>query len=735
MEHDEAVILEPICNTSTSGWMPIEGAETRSFLERAVPPDSRSQVLQDAVEILTRGAAPDDDQFRETGLVVGYVQSGKTMSFEAVAALACDNEFELIIVIAGASNPLLNQSTDRLRRDLRIEGLDGPRHWKLVTNPSVDDETVGTMRAILESWRDPTIPRAYKRTILVTVLKNHRRIESLTQLLQSLDLGHASVLVIDDEADQASLNSEVSRGDESTTYRRIMELKATLAKCTYLQYTATPQAPLLVNIVDSLSPTFVQVLVPGDQYVGGQHLFGDDLSFVREIPPDEVPTQENVLYEPPGTLLDALRVFMVGLAVELGKGESASIRSMLVHPSYRTAQQQEYASWIREVFATWKSLLALPDTDPDKEELLDDFRFAFDDLAGTVGESIPAFVEIAPLLRVAFLNTSILEVNAREGQTPAVDWNSAYGWILVGGQAIDRGFTVEGLTVTYMPRGIGIGNADTVQQRARFFGYKRSYLGYCRIYLEAGTRDAFRAYVEHEEDIHRQLREIQSSGRSLKEWKRAFFLDSRLRPCRASVLDFDYMRGRFADSWVVPRVVRTPDELIQGNRSTVVELLRNLSFDDDEGHPDRTDIQRHEVCRDVTLKDALDRLLLMMSVVGSGDSQRNTGMLLQLSRAIEDDLTESCTIYRMSPAVPRHRGLRGDGEITNLFQGPYPVKPRRIQGSIYPGDAGVRDDDSVTVQIHVIQLTDDDNEVIVRDVPVLAVWIPARLAASWIVQA
>src|SRR5690606_3425985 len=123
------------------------------------------------------------------------------------------------------------------------------------------------------------------------------------------------------------------------------------------------------------------------------------------------------------------------------------------------------------------------------------------------------FEEIVRYLRLAFRQTRLLEVNARQGRTPEVDWRSAYGWILVGGQAMDRGFTVEGLTVTYMPRGIGVGNADTVQQRARFFGYKRSYLGYCRVYLEQGTLSAFQSYVTHEEDMRSQLEDIEASGR------------------------------------------------------------------------------------------------------------------------------------------------------------------------------------------------------------------------------
>ena len=70
---------------------------------------------------------------------------------------------------------------------------------------------------------------------------------------------------------------------------------------------------------------------------------------------------------------------------------------------------------------------------------------------------------------------------------------------------MDRGFTVEGLTVTYMPRGLGIGNADTVQQRGRFFGYKQSYMGLCRVFVGPDVRRAFRDYVEHEEDVRGEL--------------------------------------------------------------------------------------------------------------------------------------------------------------------------------------------------------------------------------------
>ena len=101
----------------------------------------------------------------------------------------------------------------------------------------------------------------------------------------------------------------------------------------------------------------------------------------------------------------------------------------------------------------------------------------------------------------------------------------AYSHILVGGQAMDRGFTVEGLTVTYMPRSLGTGQVDTTLQRARFFGYKGSYLGLCRVWLDQPTIDAFRAIIEHEEDVRKRLEEYDVNNKHLNEWDRETVLN------------------------------------------------------------------------------------------------------------------------------------------------------------------------------------------------------------------
>lgn len=733
MTNNGPIIVEPAAAEAEQPWPVVRGQELLDFLQSSVPEAARENISVAAVSIIGKGVPPTQEVGQETGLVVGYVQSGKTMSFEAVVALARDNGFPIVIVVTGSSRLLLGQSTGRLRQDLHLDDPRRERRWLPFLNPGDDDSTVQPIRDALAEWRDPGTPEEFKRTVLITVLKHHQRLQNLTDLVNTLDLRGVPVLIIDDEADQISLNTQVSQGRTSTTYRRFMALRQALPNHTYLQYTATPQAPLLISIIDSLSPNFVFVLEPGEEYTGGQAFFGDNQPNVRVIPPQEVPTRNNPLNEPPDTLLEALRVFMVGVAAGMRESRNVGNRSMLVHPSFQTAPHQEFYGWVRDIFEEWKRRLNLPDNDPDKFELFEELQDAHADLRQTVGPTLPTLDELKPYLLSAFLNTRVLEVNAREGGTPEVDWRSLYGWILVGGQAMDRGFTVEGLTVTYMPRGLGTGNADTVQQRARFFGYKRRYLGYCRVYLEQGSLNAFQSYVTHEEDMRSQLQRFQESGRPLNDWKRAFLLDGALRPCRNSVLEFDYIRGRFSDDWVNPRIVLATDAIYDSNRKTVAAFVQGFDFVDDDGHPDRTDIQRHLVCENAPLLRVVEELLVKMRITGTTDSQRNTGLLLQISKALETNPDESCTIYRMSGGRRRERGVDEDGEVLNLYQGEAPVQPRDQRGTVYPGDRRIRDHDNISVQIHNLNLT-REGVVVAENVPVLAVWVPARLAHAWVAQ-
>lgn len=733
MNNNNPILIHPIKDgREAQVWDPAVGQEATDFINSVVPEPSREYIKNSSIEIL-RQCQPPYVPGEETGLIVGYVQSGKTMSFEAVTALAKDNGFQVVIVIAGTSNPLLDQSKGRFEKDFGFSDPSKVRRWVHYSNPQNEDATVQEIKDILEDWDDTDIPLEDKRTVLVTVLKQHIRLRKLTEVLAAIGMSEVPVLIIDDEADQASLNAGANLGEETTTYRRLLTLRSALPSHTYLQYTATPQAPLLISIIDALSPNFVQVLEPGPEYTGGREFFHKTSSLVRIIPAHEVPSNSNPLSEPPDSLVEALRIFMLGVTAGISMNNTRGFRSMLVHPSHLTARHAEYDFWVRNIIGEWRRTLSLEDGDLDKIDLIEDFRNAHADLSQTVGEDLPPFNDLTPFLKRSFRNTRVLEVNARDGKTPEVEWQKSYGWILVGGQAMDRGFTIEGLTVTYMPRGIGAGNADTIQQRARFFGYKRQYLGYCRVFLEEGTISAFQSYVDHEEDVRRQLVEIRDNRLSLNSWKRTFVLDRALRPCRSQVLEFDYIRGRISSGWVNPHALSAGEAIASENRSLVDTFCGRLDFIQNTGHPKRTDSQKHLVAEDVPLIQALEELLIAFRVTGAEDSPRNTGLLLQLGIALEQNEEEKCSVYVMSPNHQRFREIDDSGSVPNIYQGEAPVEPRSQRGSVYPGDRKIHNPSNVTIQIHSIDLKFRGSTV-QRGVPVIAVWVPDRLGQSWISQ-
>jgi hypothetical protein len=434
-------------------WEPVVGDETVALLRGLRLPDgdgtNAERLLNEAVSTLARCHPPDGPDGHETGLVIGYVQSGKTTSFTTVAALASDNAYRLLVICTGVTVNLFDQSCARLMRDLRIDER-SDRRWVFLRNPRSTPDVEQMIETALEA----------QRTVLIAVMKNGRHLDNLRRLLMRLPLAGTPALMIDDEADQASLNNDVNQGAESATYRRILGLRSLLPHHTFLQYTATPQALLLINLIDLLSPNFADVLTPGPTYTGGHSFFEGDMQLIREIPAADIPTATNPLNGAPPSLLEAMQIFWVGVAAGLVADEGRGNRSMMVHPSQRTPPHADYHQWVIQVKRLWADTLSAGDDDPDYVELMGQFRAAHTDLGQTIEGLLP-FETIAPRLRDAIRQTIVTQVNASRGRTPQPDWRQFYSHIVVGGEVLNRGVTVEGLTVTYMSRGRGTGQADT----------------------------------------------------------------------------------------------------------------------------------------------------------------------------------------------------------------------------------------------------------------------------------
>jgi len=720
-------------------WQPIIGDETIALLNSLTLSQHEKDRLRDeSLSILGHCIPPAAADAHEAGLIVGNIQSGKTLSFTTVSALARDNGYRIIIVITGTVKILSNQSIKRLTNQLRLSTR-SDFAWKLYRNPRNSQAQAQEMTETLRDWESPTPGGLQPQTILITLLKHAGRLRNASALLERLNLHSVPVLVIDDEADQAGLNTAVNQGSQSATYRDLCRLRASLPHHTYLGYTATPQAPLLINIMDMLSARFAKVLTPGADYTGGITFFEHQPPLIRTIPDNQIPSDTNPIHEPTESFIEALRVFFIGVSaglLGLAQREGPQNRSMLVHPSMLTAQHASFFNWVQTLKTSWRRLLDNTEQadQPDKDSLIADFRNAYTDLAATE-PGLPSFDAILRVLPQAISRTVVHEINRRPAnQFPGIEdidefWKSNYSFILVGGQSLERGFTVEGLTVTYMPRGIGVGHADTVQQRARFYGYNRRHLGYCRVFLENDARDAYQVYIDHEDRLRRSLANHINSGRPLNEWRRAFFLDNSLKPTRDNVLDIDYTRGPDPDvAHDAMPPIYSPEDLDE-NRSIVNAFFTRCQFVPNEGDPRRTVAQKHWVARNVPLTDAFANLLVPFRIMDPLDSWKYLQIRLQIQRYLEAHPNAVCSIYRMKPEFTDFkRTLGSDGKI-EPYQG-------ANASTGYPGDSKIYDQGILTIQIYQFsQVKQRDTEAIIAtNVHEIAVVLPSEIAVGMVVQ-
>ncbi|MGH9338698.1 MAG: Z1 domain-containing protein [Acidobacteriota bacterium] len=718
----------PLAITPGAEWTPSIGEELSRFLDR-IPSDAKERVQNETIQVLARATKPGEEAQR-AGLVVGYIQSGKTTSFTAAAALARDNEYALVIVIGGTSVKLLEQTQKRLRVDLGLDQMDAYQRWVEAKSPKPGSDDAERVSAALADWTESE--PGQRPTVLITVMKQHRHLMWLTHVLQDisskLPLATLSALIIDDEADQASPNVARQPDEVSATYGRIRGLRALLPSHTLLQYTATPQAPLLVSIVDEISPDYVCVIEPGSEYTGGRYFFQEHRDvFVREIPASDLIGTGDLGIEPPQSLLVAFANYSLGCAAGTIQGWPPQ-RSMLVHPSHRTLPQAHFARWLKRTRDLWRELLEESEEEPDRKALVTGYlRPAYEDLSSTV-KDLASFDDLMERLPRVLRKIQIVEVNAAGGSPEPIPWSTGYSWVLVGGTLLDRGFTVEGLTVTYMPRSVGVGNADTVQQRARFFGYKASYAAFCRAWLDPAVSSAFERYVDHEETMRKELVSVATSGRSLKEWKRVFLLDPHLNPTRAAAIRMDVARPGLAGKW--SRQDRfdldVDHDIIASNRHLVDDFLSDINLSPDPGDDRRTDTQIHGSA-EADLRDLLERLLTSYVMTGS-DGTWFTALRMLLEIADERQ-AETCRVILMGPLSDKRRKRAvEDRKIVNLFQGANP-------GTRYPGDAEIRDVDLVCLQVHRLDLQEEgETPTNGIDVPVLAFWVPQRLDYSIIVE-
>jgi hypothetical protein len=442
------------------------------------------------------------------GLIYGLVQSGKTGVLTVTGAMGADEGYRTIIILTSDNDPLYEQTLGRAGEAFPGIDIIGKKEFK-------------NAEAFLQ--------RIKGGTCAIVTTKNSGLLNTLIENFKMGKVRGLSCLIIDDEADQASLNTRASRvdGTRSVINDRIGELRGFFEKNTYLQVTATPQALFLQTPDHDFRPKFTVLSHPGSDYVGGEDFFGDDSGLVREFDLNDIAIlapgpQPTPTLEIPRSLLRALDTFMIGATFKRIKDADQNC-AFLCHVSTRTDDHKHIVDLLRK----YKTDLAAG-VRAKNQVMLKRLKSAYDDLASThEGLRGHSFEELVEAIGFFSPGITVKLVNGETDEDVAV--KSPYN-LFVGGNKLGRGVTIKNLLVSYYGRHPKKPQADTVLQHARMYGYRRKDIGLLRLFLPHELHVVFKAINKME----RGLRDL--IARNPTEEFRGVYVESGLNPTRRNIL-------------------------------------------------------------------------------------------------------------------------------------------------------------------------------------------------------
>lgn len=493
-----------------------------------------------STDLVGRIPKPGGRDFKCRGLVVGYIQSGKTASMAALIARAADHGYKLVIVFSGLYRDLRAQTQTRFDQEITsatdipeerplVEHDPGTPKWGRLTKSGLQgDFEPGTL--VLDIL-DPKIPK------LAVLKKNVKVLERFIAWLKNsqVNLHDLPALIIDDESDLASINTNYGKVDDdgdpidpSKTNLRIRELLTLFPKCTYVGFTATPFANVLIDAgedKDLYPKDFIAVLPEPSGYLGPRQLFGLGMQPSDLSPGTEKPKLDAIRYitqeqqqamdraaaqggDCPPLLSEALLSFVLSSCARLQRGQTDKHFSMLVHYSHQTADHNTIAGVVRGELDFLKVALQRP---ASFKALADSAKTLWEKDFLRATKSLPECTKLATdfasVWRFAKTVVDSIEVKVLNYSSPdQLDYSSSVPrrYIVIGGNRLSRGLTLEGLSVSLFLRDAS--TYDTLLQMGRWFGFRPNYHDLTRIYVEAPMADQFAALARIEDDLRADLK-------------------------------------------------------------------------------------------------------------------------------------------------------------------------------------------------------------------------------------
>lgn len=467
------------------------------------------EIRETAEDVVREWVDPSIPGKKETnGLIYGLVQSGKTGVLTVTGAMGADVGYRVIVILTSDIDPLYQQTLARVRE--AFPGID-----VLAKSDFKDADAFNS--------------RIRAGTCAIVTSKNSRILQTLVDNFSAGRFRGLTCLIIDDEADQASLNTKASKedGTRSVINERIAALRDFFERNTYLQVTATPQALFLQTPKHAFRPKFTILSRSGADYVGGEDFFGEKSELVREFDLNDITVlapgaQPAPSLEMPASLLRALDVFMIGGAYKRSRDADQNC-AFLCHVSTRTSDHKHIVDLLHKYKADLPAAIRTKSS-----AVLKRLHVAYDDLAEThQGIKACPFDELVEAIEFFSPGTQVKLVNGQTDDDVAV--SSPYN-LFVGGNKLGRGVTIRNLLVSYYGRNPKRPQADTVLQHARMYGYRRKDIGLLRLFLPEELHTVFQAIHKME----RSLREL--IDRSPSEEFRGIYVESGLSATRKNVL-------------------------------------------------------------------------------------------------------------------------------------------------------------------------------------------------------
>ena len=538
--------------------------------------------------VLASCRSPWDAESSGRGLVVGYVQSGKTTNFTAVIAKAADAGFRLFIVLSGTTKSLRRQTQKRLEEQLAELN---PHAWYFHTELDAD---IGSNT----NWV-PFLRQAPIRTCIV-VKKNKKRLKNLIKCLdraQSLGiLDDCPIMVIDDEGDQASLSPQCDN-DKATAINKLIVEVLTRPRISYVAYTATPFANFFVNAYypENLYPRdFILSLAESDSYFGSRKLFGasgdPEISSVIDI--SEV--EANGYLPPPPvdskSLTDAIKWFLMSATVRRLRNNGVQPHtSMLVNVSEKILVHTEYWKIVRNMVVELS--LAIRNNDSVVRSLMtelwrietsrvqpSDFGYeptSFDLVWHEITKTIDLLGPLNGVDHNSHADCAIVVDNSESAFRLAYDDDEPRPVIVIGGNTLSRGLTLEGLVSTFFLRSTRL--YDTLLQMGRWFGFRPGYEDLFRIWMPIETREKFEFLARVELELRDWIELFARTGKTPLELGPRIAAHPSMLITRAAMMR-DYKRVVCDLSGTQPEtsIFENTTTATSQNRSALIELVASL---------------------------------------------------------------------------------------------------------------------------------------------------------------